>query len=74
MLIGSKLLSPPAPVGLHGVVAVRRDGCADTQRGTDMTKTKGRASAKPRSGAKSRSKAKKPKRDVHSNTAGPSRR
>src|SRR6202035_3817444 len=68
ILIASKFLSPASagrpPRGCGGAAR----WCAETQRGSDMTKTKGRASAKPRSGAKSRSKAKKPKRVVHSNT------
>ena len=48
---------------------VRRD-----QRGADMTRSKGRASAKPRSGAKSRSKAKRAKPVVNQKPANPSRR
>src|ERR1700681_3018935 len=68
ILIASKVLSLASagrpPRGCGGAAR----WCAETQRGSDMTKTKGRPSAKPRSGAKSRSKAKKPKRVVHSNT------
>src|SRR6202162_4661493 len=68
ILIASKVLSPASagrpPRGCGGAAR----WCAETQRGTDMTKTKGRASAKPRAGAKSRSKAKKPKRVVHPKT------
>src|ERR1700730_16220428 len=52
----SKFLSPASagrpPRGCGGAAR----WCAETQRGTDMTKSKGRASAKPRSGTKSRSK------------------
>jgi hypothetical protein len=69
MLIGSKLLSPASagrpPRGCGGAAR----WCAETQRGTDMTKSKGRASAKPRSGTKSRSKGKRAKPVVrHNNT------
>jgi len=57
MLSARSSSPPPAPVGLRGVVVVRRDGCAETQRGTYMTKSKGRASV-ARSGTKSRSMGK----------------
>jgi hypothetical protein len=70
MLIGSKLLSPASagrpPRGCGGAAR----WCAETQRGTDMTKTKGRPSAKPRSGAKSRSKGKRTKPVAPSKTRG----
>jgi hypothetical protein len=70
MLIGSKLLSPASagrpPRGCGGAAR----WCAETQRGTDMTKIKSRASAKPRSGTKSRSRMKKAKPVVQSNTRG----
>src|SRR6202049_4849583 len=46
--------------------AARR--CADTQRGTDMSKSKGRASAKPRSGTNTRVKVKKAKPVIHHKT------
>ena len=68
MLIGSKLLSPASagrpPRGCGGAAR----WCAETQRGTDMTKNKSRASAKPRSGTKSRSKVKKAKPLAHHKT------
>src|SRR6202521_502422 len=63
----SKFLSPASagrpPRGRGGAAR----WCAQTQRGTDMTKSKGRASAKPRSGTKSRSKGKRAK-PVHHKT------
>jgi hypothetical protein len=69
MLIGSKLLSPASafrpPRGRGGAAR----WCAENQRGTDITKSKGRASA-ARSGTKSRSKVKKAKPVVQSNTRG----
>src|ERR1700680_352139 len=64
----SKFLSPASagrpPRGCGGAAR----WCAETQRGTDMTKSKGRASAKPRSGAKSGSKGKRAKPVVHHKT------
>jgi len=56
MLIGSKLLSP-ASAGRppRGCGSAAR-WCAETQRGTDMIKSRSRANAKPRSGTKSRLK------------------
>src|ERR1700726_2840902 len=66
-LIGSKLLSPASagrpPRGCGGAAR----WCAETQRGTDMTKSKGRASA-ARSSTKSRSKGKRAKPVVHHKT------
>ena len=68
ILIASKLLSPASagrpPRGCGGAAR----WCAETQRGTDMTKSKGRASAKPRSGTKSRSKGKRAMPVIHHKT------
>src|ERR1700731_1789978 len=68
--IGSQLLSPASagrpPRGCGGAAR----WCAETQRGTDMTKSKGRASAKPRSGTKSRSKGKRAKPAVQHKARG----
>jgi hypothetical protein len=73
ILIGSKLLSPASagrpPRGCGGAAR----WCAETQRGTDMTKSKGRASA-TRSGTKSRSKGKRANPVVHHKTRNSSKR
>src|ERR1700738_4831796 len=68
ILIASKVLSPASagrpPRGCGGAAR----WCAQTKRGTDVTKSKGRASAKPRSSKKSKSKGKGAKPVVHDKT------